>query len=107
MSAFDKKQKQLSPNQERLVFVYQADRGWGKGKTIAEAIANHKKFNRGTHKLGIVSIFLLLNDVVTKEDAMKEIQLSDFNITYSTDNIILLCESVVKGSKKILKTLNN
>ena len=96
----EKKTMTISPNQERLIFVYQADNGWGKGKTIAEAISNHKKFNRQPHKLGIVSIFLLLNDTISKEDAMKEIQLGQMSITYSTDNIVLLGESIVKGKLK-------
>lgn len=92
--------KSLNASQERMLFVYQSQGGWGKGKSIEEAIRNYKSYNRMASrgaKLGIVSIYLVLNDTISLDEALKEIQISDFNMTYTTDNVIFLGNSVVKG----------
>ena len=90
------KARVLDANQERLIYVYQGPKGWGKGVSIKIARANYKKFNRTTSGKGVVSIYMVTNDDTTKEEALKEIQISDMNITYATPNIILLAETEVK-----------
>lgn len=77
------------PNGLQLLYVVQGQNGgWGKGKTLQEAVKNFKKFNKRT-KTMCVNIYAL-KDGIEKQMGLDDINISWSTITYQSDKVVLL-----------------
>ena len=77
------------PNGLQLLYVVQGGMGgWGKGKTLKDAIKNYKKVNKRV-KIMCVNIYALKDGVEIKM-GLDDINISWSAITYQSDKVVLL-----------------
>lgn len=77
----------ITANTAKLVFLAQNPNGWGRGETIKSAV---KFLKQHTHKKPTEISVYLVKDGFTKEEALKDIEVGQMSVTYSSDKVILL-----------------
>ena len=82
------------PNTLPLLYVVQGQNGgWGKGKTLQEAVKNFKKFNKRIKPLH-VNIYTL-KPGVESQIGLENIEISWSTITYQSDKVVLLSTTII------------